>query len=102
MYVCIFFAFIVVSYIFIILFIVDIPPLSASSLVVYAFITSDKNWIFYPYRLRAANKPQADGAKKTRTRDRAVRAMPAPEANAELQSNLDVRQYTASTITDAS
>ncbi|XP_058216551.1 probable serine/threonine-protein kinase At1g54610 isoform X2 [Rhododendron vialii] len=43
-------------------------------------------------RLRAANKPQADGAKKTRTRDRAVRAMPAPEANAELQSNLDRRR----------
>ncbi|XP_058216548.1 probable serine/threonine-protein kinase At1g54610 isoform X1 [Rhododendron vialii] len=43
-------------------------------------------------RLRAANKPQADGAKKTRTRDRAVRAMPAPEANAELQSNLDQRR----------
>ncbi|KAH7866044.1 hypothetical protein Vadar_014741 [Vaccinium darrowii] len=43
-------------------------------------------------RLRAANKPQGDGAKKTRARDRAVRAMPAPEANAELQSNLDRRR----------
>ncbi|KAJ0014417.1 hypothetical protein Pint_20612 [Pistacia integerrima] len=41
-------------------------------------------------RLRAASKAQVDGAKKTRTRDRAVRAIPAPEANAELQSNLDV------------
>ncbi|GFY94822.1 protein kinase superfamily protein [Actinidia rufa] len=43
-------------------------------------------------RLRAANKAQGDGAKKVRTRDRAVRAMPAPEANAELQSNLDQRR----------
>lgn len=38
-------------------------------------------------RLRAASKAQADGVKKTRTR---VRSHPAPEANAELQSNLDV------------
>jgi cyclin-dependent kinase 12/13 len=43
-------------------------------------------------RLRAAGKSNADGAKKSRTRDRAVRAMPAPEANAELQSNLDRRR----------
>ncbi|MBA0833007.1 hypothetical protein Goarm_017351 [Gossypium armourianum] len=42
-------------------------------------------------RLRAANKAQGDGARKTRTRDRA-RAIPAPEANAELQSNLDRRR----------
>lgn len=28
--------------------------------------------------------------KKTRARDRGIRAMPAPEANAELQSNIDV------------
>jgi hypothetical protein len=41
-------------------------------------------------RLRAASKAQADGVKKTRTRDRSVRAHPAPEANAELQSNIDV------------
>ncbi|KAF5952328.1 hypothetical protein HYC85_010272 [Camellia sinensis] len=40
-------------------------------------------------RLKAANKAQGDGTKKTRTRDRAVRAIPAPEANAELQSNVD-------------
>lgn len=32
-----------------------------------------------------------DGNKKTRTRERAGRAFPAPEANAEIQSNLDVR-----------
>ena len=31
-----------------------------------------------------------DGIKRSRPRDRAVRAMPAPEANAELQANLDV------------
>ncbi|GAV64218.1 Pkinase domain-containing protein [Cephalotus follicularis] len=43
-------------------------------------------------RLRTASKAQADGAKKTRTRDRAVRGIPAPEANAELQSNLDRRR----------
>ncbi|KAJ7978055.1 Protein kinase superfamily protein [Quillaja saponaria] len=43
-------------------------------------------------RLRAAGKAQLDGAKKTRTRDRAVRAVPAPEANAELQSNIDRRR----------
>ncbi|OMO98919.1 hypothetical protein COLO4_13625 [Corchorus olitorius] len=42
-------------------------------------------------RLRAASKAQGDGARKPRTRDRA-RAMPAPEANAELQSNLDRRR----------
>ncbi|XP_074311501.1 putative serine/threonine-protein kinase At1g54610 isoform X2 [Silene latifolia] len=42
-------------------------------------------------RLRAANKQQGDGAKKTRTRDR-LRAKPAPEANAELQVNLDRRR----------
>jgi hypothetical protein len=41
-------------------------------------------------RLRAASKAQADGVKKTHTRDRSVRAHPAPEANAELQSNIDV------------
>lgn len=43
-------------------------------------------------RLRAAGKTNADGVKKTRTRDRSARAMPAPEANAELQVNIDVRQ----------
>ncbi|XP_052186741.1 probable serine/threonine-protein kinase At1g54610 isoform X2 [Diospyros lotus] len=43
-------------------------------------------------RLRAANKTHVDGAKKTRPRERPVRAMPAPEANAELQSNLDRRR----------
>ncbi|KAL7259422.1 hypothetical protein ACSBR1_005342 [Camellia fascicularis] len=43
-------------------------------------------------RIRAANKAHGDGPKKTRTRDRAVRAMPAPDANAELQSNLDRRR----------
>ncbi|KAK9288922.1 hypothetical protein L1049_017393 [Liquidambar formosana] len=43
-------------------------------------------------RLRAAGKANADGVKKSRPRDRSVRAMPAPEANAELQSNLDRRR----------
>ncbi|WOG83366.1 hypothetical protein DCAR_0102541 [Daucus carota subsp. sativus] len=43
-------------------------------------------------RLRATGKSNADGVKKTRTRDRAPRAIPAPEANAELQANLDRRR----------
>ncbi|KAF8387902.1 hypothetical protein HHK36_026564 [Tetracentron sinense] len=43
-------------------------------------------------RLRAASKANGDGGKKTRTRDRSVRAYPAPEANAELQANLDKRR----------
>ncbi|XP_028780861.1 probable serine/threonine-protein kinase At1g54610 [Neltuma alba] len=42
-------------------------------------------------RLRAASKAQIDGAKKPRTRERA-KAIPAPEANAELQSNIDRRR----------
>ncbi|KAK1291862.1 putative serine/threonine-protein kinase [Acorus calamus] len=40
-------------------------------------------------RLRAAGGKNSEGAKKTRTRERPVRAVPAPEANAELQANLD-------------
>lgn len=32
----------------------------------------------------------ADGNRKVRVRDRVSRAIPAPEANAELQANLDV------------
>ncbi|XP_020108930.1 probable serine/threonine-protein kinase At1g54610 [Ananas comosus] len=44
-------------------------------------------------RLRAAGgRANGDGAKKTRIRDRATRAVPAPEANAELQTNLDKRR----------
>jgi len=42
------------------------------------------------FRSRAAAKARADGGKKHRTRDRAVKAAPAPEANAELQYNIDV------------
>lgn len=41
-------------------------------------------------RLRAAGRNNADGAKKARMRDRTARAIPAPEANAELQANIDV------------
>lgn len=44
-------------------------------------------------RLRAASKSHAEGPKKTRTRDRAARAFPAPEANAELPSNLERRRF---------
>nr|GEW45805.1 probable serine/threonine-protein kinase At1g54610 [Tanacetum cinerariifolium] len=44
-------------------------------------------------RLRAAGKnTNAEGAKKTRTRERHARAIPAPEANAELQANIDRRR----------
>ncbi|KAK6130363.1 hypothetical protein DH2020_035868 [Rehmannia glutinosa] len=41
---------------------------------------------------QAAGKTQADSVKKTRTRDRGMRAVPAPEANAELQANIDKRR----------
>ncbi|CAH8360802.1 unnamed protein product [Eruca vesicaria subsp. sativa] len=43
-------------------------------------------------RQRAASKAQGDGARKNRHRDRSNRALPAPEANAELQSNVDRRR----------
>ncbi|KAB5556320.1 hypothetical protein DKX38_007229 [Salix brachista] len=43
-------------------------------------------------RQRAASKVHGDAAKKTRTRERHARAMPAPDANAELQSNIDRRR----------
>ncbi|GMH11328.1 hypothetical protein Nepgr_013169 [Nepenthes gracilis] len=43
-------------------------------------------------RQKAAAKAHGDAVKKVRTRDRAVRAIPAAEANAELQSNLDRRR----------
>ncbi|XP_027121135.1 probable serine/threonine-protein kinase At1g54610 [Coffea eugenioides] len=43
-------------------------------------------------RLRAAGRVNVDGTKKSRMRDRAVRAIPAPEANAELQANIDRRR----------
>lgn len=42
-------------------------------------------------RLRAAGRANGDGTKKTRHRDR-PRAMPAPEANAEIQANIDRRR----------
>ncbi|KAM0954315.1 putative protein-serine/threonine kinase CMGC-CDK-CRK7-CDK9 family [Dioscorea sansibarensis] len=45
-------------------------------------------------RIRAAGGKlhHGDGTKKTRTRDRSAKAFPAPEANAELQVNLDRRR----------
>ncbi|XP_014514197.1 probable serine/threonine-protein kinase At1g54610 [Vigna radiata var. radiata] len=43
-------------------------------------------------RSRAAGKTGVDGPKKHRIRDRAAKAAPAPEANAELQSNMDRRR----------
>ncbi|KAL6548456.1 hypothetical protein OROGR_008877 [Orobanche gracilis] len=43
-------------------------------------------------RLRAAGKTQADSVRKNRTRERGIRAVPAPEANAELQANIDKRR----------
>ncbi|GAB2210372.1 hypothetical protein Droror1_Dr00015638 [Drosera rotundifolia] len=43
-------------------------------------------------RSKAAPKPKADGLKRSRRRSRAVRGIPAPEANAELQANIDRRR----------
>ncbi|GFZ08968.1 protein kinase superfamily protein [Actinidia rufa] len=43
-------------------------------------------------RLRASGKARPDGMKKTRRRDQAVRAIPALEANAEMQSSFDRRR----------
>ncbi|KAK4425763.1 putative serine/threonine-protein kinase [Sesamum alatum] len=43
-------------------------------------------------RLRNTGKRQAGGVKKTRTRERAMKPMPAPEANAELRANVDRRR----------
>ncbi|QCE07393.1 probable serine/threonine-protein kinase At1g54610 [Vigna unguiculata] len=43
-------------------------------------------------RSRAAGKTGVDGPKKHRSRERAAKAAPAPEANAELQSNVDRRR----------
>ncbi|KAJ3683757.1 hypothetical protein LUZ60_013984 [Juncus effusus] len=42
-------------------------------------------------RLRNAGRGNTEGTKKTRTRER-TRAVPAPEANAELQANIDKRR----------
>ncbi|KAL2470318.1 putative serine/threonine-protein kinase [Abeliophyllum distichum] len=43
-------------------------------------------------RLRATGRANAEGVKKTRTRERPMRAIAAPEANAELQANIDRRR----------
>ncbi|OIV95798.1 hypothetical protein TanjilG_20248 [Lupinus angustifolius] len=43
-------------------------------------------------RLRAASKANADGVKKSRPRDRVGRGIAVPEANAELQANIDRRR----------
>ncbi|KAE9599010.1 hypothetical protein Lal_00043945 [Lupinus albus] len=43
-------------------------------------------------RLRAAGKANADAVKKSRPRDRVGRGIPVPEANAELQVNIDRRR----------
>ncbi|CAN1348089.1 Probable serine/threonine-protein kinase At1g54610 [Linum perenne] len=43
-------------------------------------------------RQRAAAKAQNESTRKPRIRDRTARGMPAPEANAELQSNIDRRR----------
>lgn len=42
------------------------------------------------FRQKGGGKSNANGGRKTRHRERTGRAMPAPEANAELQANLDV------------
>ncbi|XP_051128466.1 probable serine/threonine-protein kinase At1g54610 isoform X2 [Andrographis paniculata] len=43
-------------------------------------------------RLKTAGKTHAASSKKTRVREQASRAMPAPEANAELRANIDRRR----------
>ncbi|KAI4369423.1 hypothetical protein MLD38_017862 [Melastoma candidum] len=43
-------------------------------------------------RLQAAGKVHGDNKKKLRTHDRAIRAFPALEANAEVQANIDRRR----------
>ncbi|KAL0348763.1 UNVERIFIED_CONTAM: putative serine/threonine-protein kinase [Sesamum angustifolium] len=43
-------------------------------------------------RLRNTGNRQAGGVKKTRTRERAMKPMPGPEANAELRANIDRRR----------
>jgi len=40
--------------------------------------------------LRAAGRSNADGVKKSRPRERVRRGLPVPDANAELQANIDV------------
>lgn len=76
-------------------FLINFNRLSSSwvsSLYLLSFpLSTYLTWyICHDCRLRAAGKANAE-AKKARSRDRAARAMPAPEANAELQANLDVR-----------
>lgn len=56
----------------------------------YAYIYVQVELSLWVCRQRAAGKAQGDGAKRTHRRDRPARAGAAPEANAELQSNLDV------------
>ena len=48
--------------------------------------------ICHDCRLRAAGKANVDGVKKSRPRERVARGIPVPEANAELQANIDVCQ----------
>jgi hypothetical protein len=67
--------------------------MSLSKYLVYVLFPTLTLNDLYGSRLRAAGKANADGVKRSRQRDRAaVRAFPAPEANAELQANLDVCQ----------
>lgn len=40
--------------------------------------------------MRAAGRSNADGVKKSRPRERVGRGIPVPDANAELQANIDV------------
>ena len=56
--------------------------------------------LLFKYRQRVlALKSRGDTSKKVNFRDRKSRAVPAPEANAELQENIQVRkeQLTGST-----
>lgn len=64
-------------------------------LLVYLYVDANcvvVDLFLIPHRRRGVTgKSQAvEGNKKTRTRDRVGLEVPAPEANAEIQSNLDV------------
>jgi hypothetical protein len=61
---------------------------SVEHLLYTTMIVPDLSTMFNSLRA-AGGRANGDGAKKTRTRDR-PKAVPAPEANAELQVNIDV------------
>ena len=55
-------------------------------------LTSNVRFHFRRRRLSGKATAADGGGRRVRVRDRVTRAVPAPEANAEIQSNLDVSQ----------